>query len=215
MGLEPSWACRRVFSKEGIMEPVIGMDISKGNSVIQAFLRRNEPYGKAEQIYHNEQGLERLCTLCTELKARTGTEPVVIMEATGHYHRGLVCYLAREEIRSARRPAAAAPSAACRARSASCACSRAHSAVSASTCARACCSAASGSAAPPQPGQSGPSSPRSASACSTAMRSAALPSSAGPPAPARPACPLRLAYAHASVPARPTAATAPAARCPR
>ncbi|RJG14863.1 IS110 family transposase, partial [Paenibacillus thiaminolyticus] len=63
------------------------------------FLRRNEPYGKAEQIYHNEQGLERLSTLCTELKARTGTEPVVIMEATGHYHRGLVCYLAREEIR--------------------------------------------------------------------------------------------------------------------
>ncbi|MDG0871269.1 IS110 family transposase [Paenibacillus thiaminolyticus] len=81
------------------MEPVIGMDISKGNSVIQAFLRRNEPYGKAEQIYHNEQGLERLSTLCTELKARTGTEPVVIMEATGHYHRGLFCYLAREEIR--------------------------------------------------------------------------------------------------------------------
>ncbi|WP_282600078.1 hypothetical protein [Paenibacillus dendritiformis] len=30
------------------MEPVIGMDVSKGNSVIQAFLRRNEPCGKAE-----------------------------------------------------------------------------------------------------------------------------------------------------------------------
>ncbi|WP_269433125.1 hypothetical protein [Paenibacillus sp. E194] len=40
------------------MVPVIGMDVSKENSVIQAFLRRNEPYGKAKQIYHNEQGFE-------------------------------------------------------------------------------------------------------------------------------------------------------------
>ncbi|KJB85634.1 hypothetical protein AZ66_23445 [Paenibacillus sp. E194] len=44
--------------QEVIMVPVIGMDVSKENSVIQAFLRRNEPYGKAKQIYHNEQGFE-------------------------------------------------------------------------------------------------------------------------------------------------------------
>ncbi|EPY08112.1 transposase IS116/IS110/IS902 family protein [Paenibacillus alvei TS-15] len=81
------------------MEPVIGMDVSKGSSVIQAFLGRNEPYGKAKQIYHNEQGFEWLSVLCAELKTRTGAEPVVIMEATGHYHRGVVCYLIQKDIR--------------------------------------------------------------------------------------------------------------------
>ncbi|MGO4185139.1 hypothetical protein AB4Z17_28625 [Paenibacillus sp. TAF43_2] len=39
------------------MEPVIGVDVAKGISVIQAFLRRNEPYGILENITHEESGL--------------------------------------------------------------------------------------------------------------------------------------------------------------
>ncbi|WCF10173.1 phage portal protein [Paenibacillus thiaminolyticus] len=62
------------------MEPVIGMDVSKGNSVIQAFLRRNEPSGKAEQIYHNEQGLERLSTFCTELESAATIPQIIEIE---------------------------------------------------------------------------------------------------------------------------------------
>lgn len=43
--------------RECVMEPVIGVDVAKGISVIQAFLRRNEPYGILENITHEESGL--------------------------------------------------------------------------------------------------------------------------------------------------------------
>jgi len=34
------------------MEPVVGLDVAKGASIVQAFLRRNEPYGILESIAH-------------------------------------------------------------------------------------------------------------------------------------------------------------------
>ncbi|WP_253947881.1 IS110 family transposase [Paenibacillus ehimensis] len=77
------------------MEPVVGIDVAKGNSVVQAFLMRNEPYGKVEIISHGESGFERLGELLTELQAQTLVAPIVVLEATGHYHRGLVGYLER------------------------------------------------------------------------------------------------------------------------
>lgn len=79
------------------MEPVIGLDVAKGTSVIQAFLRRNEPYGILENITHEESGFKRLGELLDELKALSGKDPIIILEATGHYHRGLVSYLIRGE----------------------------------------------------------------------------------------------------------------------
>lgn len=39
------------------MEPVVGVDVAKGCSVMQAFTKRNEPYGKLESISHDENGL--------------------------------------------------------------------------------------------------------------------------------------------------------------
>ncbi|KQN97865.1 IS110 family transposase [Paenibacillus sp. Leaf72] len=75
------------------MEPVVGIDIAKGASVLQVFFKRNEPYGKAESISHDEIGFKRLGELLTELQAKTLVAPVVILEATGHYHRPLVSYL--------------------------------------------------------------------------------------------------------------------------
>ncbi|WP_253944931.1 transposase [Paenibacillus sp. NEAU-GSW1] len=69
--------------------------MAKGSSVVQAFTRRNEPYGKAESISHEDSGFERLGELLEELQAKTAIPPVVILEATGHYHRALVAYLER------------------------------------------------------------------------------------------------------------------------
>lgn len=77
------------------MGPVIGLDVSKGASVFQAFVRRNEAYGRSETIRHTEIGFSRLGNVIQELKERTKEEPVVILEATGHYHRILVAYLTR------------------------------------------------------------------------------------------------------------------------
>lgn len=79
------------------MEPVVGLDVSKGSSIVQAFVGRNEPYRKLESISHEESGFERLGELLDELKVLSGVEPVVILEATGHYHRGMVAYLIRGE----------------------------------------------------------------------------------------------------------------------
>ncbi|WP_258171295.1 IS110 family transposase [Paenibacillus sp. R14(2021)] len=76
------------------MEPVVGIDdVSKGSSVIQAFLRRNDAYGKLEIITYNNHGFLRIDRVLSELRMDTGMELVVVLEATGHYHRGLVSHL--------------------------------------------------------------------------------------------------------------------------
>ncbi|WP_240419686.1 IS110 family transposase [Paenibacillus periandrae] len=77
------------------MEPVVGVDVAKGASVIQAFLKRNEPFGKLESITHTDFGFERLGEIIAELKAKTGTDPAIVLKVTGDYHRGLVAYLDR------------------------------------------------------------------------------------------------------------------------
>lgn len=79
------------------MGPVVGLDVSKGTSMLQAFTDRNQPYGKIISIAHTQEGFERLGILLEELRQITGLEPVVVLEATGHYHRSLVAYLEREE----------------------------------------------------------------------------------------------------------------------
>ncbi|MFB0847535.1 IS110 family transposase [Paenibacillus oleatilyticus] len=81
------------------MGPVVGLDVSKGTSMLQAFTDRNKPYGKIVSITHTEEGFECLSDLLEELKRITGLEPAVVLEATGHYHRGLVAYLERGEYR--------------------------------------------------------------------------------------------------------------------
>nr|WP_246302698.1 IS110 family transposase [Paenibacillus plantarum] len=77
------------------MEPVVGLDVSKGTSVAQAFTSRNEVAGKSKNISHTEEGFEEFGEWLGELRQETGKEPVVVLEATGHYHRGLVAYMER------------------------------------------------------------------------------------------------------------------------
>ncbi len=77
------------------MEPVVGVDVAKGSSVAQAFRKRNEPYGKAVDIVHGKNGFEQFVEMLGMLQAETGLAPVVVLEATGHYHRALVSYLDR------------------------------------------------------------------------------------------------------------------------
>ncbi|MBW7477865.1 IS110 family transposase [Paenibacillus oenotherae] len=77
------------------MQPVVGVDVAKGFSVVQAFMRRNEPFGRTETVQHGEQGFEQLGDMLGVLKHESGVEPIVVLEATGHYHRSLVGYLKR------------------------------------------------------------------------------------------------------------------------
>ena len=78
------------------MNPVVGVDVAKGESQIQAFMDKGEPFGRSEKVSHTLKGLDRLAQVLIQLKEKTGETPAIILEATGHYHRVLVLYLERE-----------------------------------------------------------------------------------------------------------------------
>jgi hypothetical protein len=42
------------------MNPVIGLDVSKGESQVQAFLDKGKPYRKSFSIEHDLEGLGKL-----------------------------------------------------------------------------------------------------------------------------------------------------------
>lgn len=68
------------------MNPVIGLDIAKGESQGQAFLDKGKPYGKSLTVIHTREGLQVFHQLLQEIEAMTGQQPMVFVEATGHYN---------------------------------------------------------------------------------------------------------------------------------
>ncbi|QHE52836.1 IS110 family transposase [Pontibacillus sp. HMF3514] len=75
------------------MNPVIGLDVSKGESEVQAFLDKRKPYKKSFSVLHNNKGLETLLHFMSEIEEETGVRPTVIFESTGHYHTSIVQFL--------------------------------------------------------------------------------------------------------------------------
>lgn len=75
------------------MNPVVGLDISKGESEVQAFLDKRKPYGKSFSIKHDLNGLGSLLEFLEDLKEQTGVKPPVVLESTGHYHVPVVQFL--------------------------------------------------------------------------------------------------------------------------
>jgi transposase len=79
------------------MNPVVGIDVSKGNSQGQAFLDRNQPYQKSFRFEHTEEGLQSFLKFLEEIEKVSGVKPAVILEATGHYHQPVVQVLEKQE----------------------------------------------------------------------------------------------------------------------
>lgn len=75
------------------MNPVVGLDISKGESEVQAFLDKGKPYAKSFSICHTVEGLNALVEFLEEIKDTTGQRPSIVLEATGHYHIPVVQHL--------------------------------------------------------------------------------------------------------------------------
>ncbi|MED1203728.1 IS110 family transposase [Heyndrickxia acidicola] len=75
------------------MNPVIGLDVSKGGSQVQAFLGKGKPYRKSFKVSHTLEGLGLLVEFLEEVKRETGQKPPIVLEATGHYHSPVVQYL--------------------------------------------------------------------------------------------------------------------------
>lgn len=75
------------------MNPVVGLDISKGESQVQAFLDKNKPYRKSFKVDHTLEGLSSLVSFLEDIKQESGKKPSVILEATGHYQAPVVQHL--------------------------------------------------------------------------------------------------------------------------
>jgi transposase len=75
------------------MNPVVGLDISKGESQVQAFLDKGKPYRKSFKISHTVEGLSSLLLFLEDVKKESGKKPSIILEATGHYQTPVVHYL--------------------------------------------------------------------------------------------------------------------------
>ncbi|WP_240903651.1 hypothetical protein [Chengkuizengella sediminis] len=68
------------------MDPFLGLDIAKGESQVQAFLRKKHPYKKSFKFEHHLEGLDVFYKFYKEVEVEAGKDPVVIFESTGHYH---------------------------------------------------------------------------------------------------------------------------------
>lgn len=80
------------------MDPVIGLDIAKEESQVQAFLQRKHRYKKSFKFEHHLDGLNVFYKFYKEVEAEADKPPIVIFESTGHYHEPVVQFLEREEI---------------------------------------------------------------------------------------------------------------------
>ena len=65
------------------MNPVVGLDVAKGESQVQAFLDQSKPYGKSFSMKHIKEELEHFLEFLKEIEEVTGQMPMVILESTG------------------------------------------------------------------------------------------------------------------------------------
>ena len=75
------------------MNPVVGLDISKGESQVQAFLDKGKPYRKSFKLDYTLEGLNDLFMFLGDVQKEAERKPTVILEATGHYGAPVVHYL--------------------------------------------------------------------------------------------------------------------------
>lgn len=57
------------------MNPVVGLDISKGESQVQAFLDKKKPYRKSFKVEHTNEGLALLHEFLKHIKETTRQNP--------------------------------------------------------------------------------------------------------------------------------------------
>lgn len=75
------------------MNPVVGLDVAKGESQIQGYLGKKKPYKSSFKVSHTLEGLDILLHFLIEIENETGVQPPVVLESTGHYHTPVVQYL--------------------------------------------------------------------------------------------------------------------------
>jgi len=74
------------------MNPVIGLDVAKGESQVQAFLDKKKSYKKSFKVSHTLEGLAILLKFIREIEDVSGVKPPIVLESTGHYHTPIMQY---------------------------------------------------------------------------------------------------------------------------
>lgn len=80
------------------MNPVVGLDVAKGESQVQAFLDKSKPFGKSYSMKHTREDLDHFIGFLHEIEVITGQMPIVILESTGHYHSPVIQCLEENEV---------------------------------------------------------------------------------------------------------------------
>lgn len=80
------------------MNPVVGLDVSKGESQDQAFLDKGQPYRKSFSIKHTLDGLGSLLEFLRDIeKLAAGKQASVNLESTGQYHMPVIQFLEKQQ----------------------------------------------------------------------------------------------------------------------
>lgn len=74
------------------MNPVVGLDVAKGESQIQGFIDKKKPYKTSFKVTHTLEGLDKLLHFLIEIENNTGVRPPIVLESTGHYHTSCSIY---------------------------------------------------------------------------------------------------------------------------
>lgn len=69
------------------LEPVVGIDVAKNKSDISLLGPDNTQWGKTFTIRHSYPELCRFLIYLGEVEKKFNCKPVLVCEATGHYHR--------------------------------------------------------------------------------------------------------------------------------
>jgi len=75
------------------MNPVVGLDVAKGETEVQVFLDKGKPQGRHFSIVHTTDGFAKFHEVLEGVEALAGVKPTVILESTGHYHVSVVRFL--------------------------------------------------------------------------------------------------------------------------
>lgn len=59
------------------MNPVIGLDVAKGESQVQSFLDKKKPYKKSFKVAHKLEGLTSLLDFIREVEDVSGRRPLL------------------------------------------------------------------------------------------------------------------------------------------
>jgi len=75
------------------MNPVVGLDVAKGEIEAQVFLDKGKLHGRHFGIVHTTDGFAKFHEVLEGVESLAGVKPTVILVSTGHYHIPVVWFL--------------------------------------------------------------------------------------------------------------------------